>query len=86
MGLSGWHVLIILGILIVTAAVIVGIGLTIVVLARRTAPGGTGGQPGTDGSAGDPVEQIRRLAELRDQGLLTEDEFQAKRTELLGRI
>ena len=31
-------------------------------------------------------EQIEHLARLRDQGLLSEDEFQAKKTELLGRM
>jgi TPP-dependent pyruvate/acetoin dehydrogenase alpha subunit len=34
----------------------------------------------------DPVEKIRELARLRDEGLLTEDEFQAKKAELLGQI
>ena len=32
------------------------------------------------------VSQIKELAELRDAGLLTEEEFQAKRTDLLERI
>ena len=31
----------------------------------------------------DPIEQVRRLAELRDQGILTEEEFQRKKRELL---
>lgn len=34
----------------------------------------------------DVAEQIRHLAELRDQGLLTQTEFDAKKTELLKRI
>ena len=34
----------------------------------------------------DPVDQIRRLAELRDQGVLTSAEFDAKKAELLGRM
>ncbi len=38
--------------------------------------------PATDGL--DAVDQIKRLAELRDSGLLTDDEFQAKKTQLLG--
>jgi hypothetical protein len=37
-------------------------------------------------ASGDPVELIRKLATLREAGLLTEDEFQAKKTELLARI
>jgi hypothetical protein len=32
------------------------------------------------------IEQIGKLAALRDQGVLTEDEFAAKKAELLGRI
>jgi hypothetical protein len=32
------------------------------------------------------TEQIAKLAALRDQGVLTEDEFAAKKAELLGRI
>jgi hypothetical protein len=32
----------------------------------------------------DPVEQVRKLGQLRDEGLITEDEFQAKKRELLG--
>ena len=43
-----------------------------------------------DGPAADPsktpIEAIRALGELRDNGLVTEDEFQAKKRELLARI
>lgn len=34
----------------------------------------------------DPVQQIRQLGELRDQGLLSPDEFEAKKAELLNRL
>jgi Short C-terminal domain len=34
----------------------------------------------------DPVEQIRRLGELRDAGVLSDAEFEAKKAELLGRL
>nr|WP_243861530.1 SHOCT domain-containing protein [Frigoribacterium endophyticum] len=30
------------------------------------------------------AEQLRQLAALRDDGILTEDEFTAKKTQLLG--
>lgn len=39
-------------------------------------------QPERDSS--DAVDQIKRLAELRDQGVLTEEEFAAKKKQLLG--
>lgn len=34
----------------------------------------------------DVADQIRKLGELRDAGLLTEEEFQSKKTELLKRL
>jgi hypothetical protein len=34
----------------------------------------------------DPVDAIRRLGELRDAGLISPAEFEAKRAELLARI
>jgi len=34
----------------------------------------------------DPLEQIKKLSELRDAGLITEEEFQAKKKELLAKI
>jgi Bacterial PH domain/Short C-terminal domain len=38
------------------------------------------------GGSTDPVEQIRGLAELRDAGILSNEEFEAKKTEILGRM
>lgn len=37
-------------------------------------------------SAPDPTDQLRKLAELRDAGILSEDEFAAKKTEILARL
>lgn len=37
-------------------------------------------------SSAEPLEQIRRLAELRDVGLVTDSEFEAKKADLLRRI
>lgn len=37
-------------------------------------------------SSDEIMGQIRKLGELRDAGILSEDEFQAKKTELLGRL
>tara|TARA_Y100000034_G_C6652867_1_gene285843 strand:- start:247 stop:636 length:390 start_codon:yes stop_codon:yes gene_type:complete len=34
----------------------------------------------------EPSEQIRKLAELRDDGILTEEEFETKKKELLDKI
>lgn len=36
--------------------------------------------------AADPIEQLKRLGELRDAGVLTPEEFDAKKADLLGRM
>jgi hypothetical protein len=42
--------------------------------------------PQTVGSEPDIPDQIRKLGELRDVGLLSEAEFESKKAELLGRL
>lgn len=42
----------------------------------------TSGRP--DAATPDPAEQIKNLSELRDQGLLTDGEFAAKKAQVLG--
>ena len=37
-------------------------------------------------SGGTPVEQLRQLAELRDAGILSEEEFTSKKAEILARM
>jgi hypothetical protein len=32
------------------------------------------------------MDQIRKLAELHEEGILTDEEFSAKKSELLGRL
>ena len=39
--------------------------------------------PPGDG-ARDPIEQLKQLAELKDQGILTEQEFAAQKAKILG--
>ena len=43
-------------------------------------------QPAQPSAEPDVADQIRKLASLRDEGLLSDDEFEAKKTELLGRL
>ena len=42
--------------------------------------------PVADPVGADPLEQIRKLGELRDAGLLSDDEFEAKKGDLLRRL
>ncbi len=42
--------------------------------------------PQPAGGSSDVTEQIRKLGELRDQGILTEEEFQTKKRELLAKL
>jgi hypothetical protein len=37
-------------------------------------------------SDADPVAQIERLAALRDKGIISAEEFESKKTELMGRL
>lgn len=37
-------------------------------------------------AAADPIEQLKRLGELRDAGIVTDAEFEAKKAELLSRM
>lgn len=36
--------------------------------------------------ASDPLDQIERLGELRDKGFITDEEFQAKKADLLAKV
>jgi hypothetical protein len=42
--------------------------------------------PSPSTPADDPFAQIERLGELREKGLLSEEEFEAKKAEILGRM
>lgn len=43
-------------------------------------------QSGSEGDGTDVADAIRKLAELKDQGLLSDEEFSAKKSELLARM
>jgi len=45
-----------------------------------------GDQPMASAPTADPTEQLRRLAQLRDEGVITPEEFEAKKADLLGRM
>lgn len=51
----------------------------------RSTPPGTPAEP-LQQAQFDVVEQVKKLASLRDEGILTEDEFSAKKAELLARL
>jgi membrane protease subunit (stomatin/prohibitin family) len=40
--------------------------------------------PAAAPAAADPIAQLKELAELKDQGVLTEEEFAAQKAKLLG--
>jgi Short C-terminal domain len=40
--------------------------------------------PPPGNSASDPIEQLKELAALKDQGILTEEEFAAQKARVLG--
>jgi hypothetical protein len=40
--------------------------------------------PAPTAPAADPIEQLQRLAALREQGILTDEEFAAQKAKILG--
>jgi hypothetical protein len=52
---------------------------------RRRAPAAAPVPAAPADAAEDPVDLLAKLGKLRDAGVLTEDEFAAKKAELLGR-
>ncbi|MET9353677.1 SHOCT domain-containing protein [Streptomyces sp. NPDC006617] len=68
--------------------------LTDLVLGRVPAPGQAAPSvaphpvpaAATSSQVSTPVEQLRQLAELRDAGILSEEEFVTKKTEILARM
>ena len=56
-------------------------------LRQRLAEGAAGPAPVAAAPAQpDVMDQLRKLGELRDAGILTPEEFETKKTELLGRL
>ena len=55
---------------------------------RISAPASPAPPPSTttDVLQADPMEQLKKLAELRDAGVVTPEEFETKKAELLGRL
>ncbi|MGZ8897898.1 MAG: SHOCT domain-containing protein [Halobacteriota archaeon] len=53
---------------------------------QPTAPAAPAPQEEQASGSADVTEQIKKLAELRDQGILTEEEFQVKKKELLAKL
>jgi hypothetical protein len=43
-------------------------------------------EPILDGVVVDPIAQLKELGSLRDLGILTEEEFSAKKVEILRRL
>jgi Short C-terminal domain len=41
-------------------------------------------EPAAPAPAVDPIEQLKELAELKNQGILTEEEFAAQKAKILG--
>ncbi|MGY1578750.1 SHOCT domain-containing protein [Streptomyces sp. MN13] len=55
--------------------------------ADQAAPAAPSVQPAAPApQASTPVDQLRQLAELRDAGILSEEEFAAKKAEILARM
>jgi hypothetical protein len=52
--------------------------------ARRASTGPQEAQAGDAAPPAEPVERVKELDELREQGILTQEEFAAEKKKLLG--
>jgi hypothetical protein len=53
---------------------------------RLSAPASVSTETSATAQPADPMEQLKKLGELRDAGILTPEEFEAKKTEILSRL
>jgi Short C-terminal domain len=54
--------------------------------AHQPPSGVVSASPSSQAQAPDPIVQLKQLGELRDAGVLTDKEFEAKKAKILGRI
>ena len=86
----GWGLIII--VLLVLAVGVGGLVFLITYLSKRSVAPGTPAPYGSPDSVqtapafSDPASQLRKLEQMRNEGLLTEQEYEAKRAEVLSRI
>lgn len=89
-GLQPSHIIILLFVLLPLILLVAGVVLLVRHSQQRpqASPPQVGGpkvQPPAPSRPGqDPIEQVRRLAELRDSGAISEEEYQARKNKLLG--
>lgn len=67
-------------------AIRMNIGATTSVPTGTSSPAEAAERPHESPSAPDPFEQLRKLGELRDAGILTPEEFEAKKEQILSRM
>jgi hypothetical protein len=60
-------------------------GTAVVVgLSRRSQPGAEQASAGQPAAPADPIAQLKELAALKQQGVLTDEEFAAQKARILG--
>jgi hypothetical protein len=68
----------------VMVAVLVAAGLSVATLASAQDPAQQPPAPAPAAPAPDPIQQLKDLADLKNQGILTEEEFAAQKAKILG--
>jgi uncharacterized membrane protein len=76
-GLTGWHFLIIIGVLVVLAVIVAVIVVAVMAAARAAT---------RRGSSSDPSTRLRTLDALRQNGQIDDAEYARKRQEILGEL
>lgn len=76
--LAGWHLLIMAGVLCAVAIVVVAIVILVIRPGRR--------RPEPAVLPGRAADRLVELAQLRNRGLLTAAEYDARRQDIIGRL
>lgn len=79
-GFTGWHILVILAVLLVIAAVVTAVIVLAIVASRRVAA------PSQLNVQAPTSARLSELDQLRVNGQITEEDYAAKRAEILGQI
>lgn len=86
MGFDGWHALIILGMVLVPLAIVAAIVLVVVRVSRNQAPPSPAASQNAPAHAPSASERLAELDRLREQGRVSDAEYEQTRARILGEL
>ncbi|MFD6053968.1 SHOCT domain-containing protein [Agromyces sp. NPDC060279] len=86
MGFDGWHALIILGMVLVPLAIVAAIVLVVVRVSRNQATPSPAASQNAPAHAPSASERLAELDRLREQGRVSDAEYEQTRARILGEL